>query len=474
MKRAVLAALCAAFILVAPAQAAEVPENADWTEGYFESGDGTRLHYDLLRPKGLAEDAKTPVIVTVSPYLNRSGATTPEDPTAEGPSNRFYDALEQGRWMERGYSYLMVDLRGFGGSAGCNDWGGPGEQMDSNAAVEWAAEQPWSTGKVGMWGKSYDGWTGLMAVAGRPEGLEAVVSMEPVYDGYRYLYMNRVRFLNSIATPTLFQAIDANPGSTGAGSEYVLNGASSTNPACYAENIAIQQSNNPQSDYWKERNLTPKAEGANTPTFLMQGFLEDNTKPDDAFTFWNNLAGPKRAWFGQWDHVRGNDKDPDTGAALAGREGFMDEAMRFLDLHLKGEPPAVADPPIVVEQGADGRFRSEDRWPPADSSAFGFDLLPGEYTDDAQNEGDATSGGTNGDGTWTFTPPFPHAAHLAGMPRIELDVETEAPEANLVANVYEISPEGSAQLLSRGAFLVPESGSYSFELYGQDWTIEPG
>ena len=30
------------------------------------------------------------------------------------------------------------------------------------AAVEWAASQPWSTGKVGMYGKSYDGVTGLL------------------------------------------------------------------------------------------------------------------------------------------------------------------------------------------------------------------------------------------------------------------------------------------------------------------------
>jgi hypothetical protein len=30
--------------------------------------------------------------------------------------------------MQRGSTYVMVDLRGFGGSSGCLDWGGPGEQ----------------------------------------------------------------------------------------------------------------------------------------------------------------------------------------------------------------------------------------------------------------------------------------------------------------------------------------------------------
>jgi predicted acyl esterase len=35
-------------------------------------------------------------------------------------------------------------------------------------AVEWAAAQPWSTGKVGMYGKSYDGVTGLIGVTNLP------------------------------------------------------------------------------------------------------------------------------------------------------------------------------------------------------------------------------------------------------------------------------------------------------------------
>jgi predicted acyl esterase len=46
------------------------------------------------------------------------------------------------------------------------------------------ASQSWSTGKVGMYGKSYDGVTGLIGVNHRPPGLAAVVSQEPVYLTY--------------------------------------------------------------------------------------------------------------------------------------------------------------------------------------------------------------------------------------------------------------------------------------------------
>ena len=179
-----------------------------WTQAYITEADGTKLHADVLRPAHLPANAKTPVILSIGPYFNHSGQTgplgpvqgTPYTPTGEaGPSARFYDFINGAKLMERGYTWVQVDLRGFGGSTGCLDWAGPGEQADVKAAVEWAAKQPWSTGKVGMYGKSYDGVTGLIGIAQQPQGLAAVVAQEPVYDLYRYLYSNRVRFMNSLA-----------------------------------------------------------------------------------------------------------------------------------------------------------------------------------------------------------------------------------------------------------------------------------
>ena len=52
-----------------------------------------------------------------------------------------------------------------------------------------------------MYGKSYDALTGLIGVDHRPPGLGAVVSQEPVYDDYRYLYGDGMRRENSVATP---------------------------------------------------------------------------------------------------------------------------------------------------------------------------------------------------------------------------------------------------------------------------------
>src|SRR4051812_10919059 len=109
--------------------------NATWTEQYITEPDGTVLHADVLRPAGLPADAKTPVIMSVGPYFNHSGQEGPAGvaqgggaytPTgAAGPSPRFEDFVVEAKLMQRGYTYMMVDLRGFGASTGCLDWGGP-------------------------------------------------------------------------------------------------------------------------------------------------------------------------------------------------------------------------------------------------------------------------------------------------------------------------------------------------------------
>src|SRR6476661_5091491 len=257
MKKISFAALLAACGLAAApglASAAGV-DYADgvWTEASITEADGTVLHADVLRPKGLTDADPTPVILSIGPYFNHSGQTGPAGPVEDaaydpvgpnaGPSERFQDFVEGAKLFtrDRKYTFVMVDLRGFGGSTGCLDWGGPGEQADVVEAINWAAHQPWSTGAVGTYGKSYDGMTGLMAAASRPAALKAVVSQEPVYDNYRYLYGDGIRRENSLATPALYDGIAATPGPATDDPNY--NVKSLNDPACLAQNWAAQAGN---------------------------------------------------------------------------------------------------------------------------------------------------------------------------------------------------------------------------------------
>src|SRR3954466_15590112 len=476
--RTLLALAAAAVLFPAAANADAPPPGSKWTQAYITEADGTRLHADVLRPANLPANARTPVILSIGPYFNHSGQTGPAGPVAgtpytpageAGPSARFFDFINGAKLMEKGYKWVQVDLRGFGGSSGCLDWAGPGEQADVKAAVEWAAGQPWSTGKVGMYGKSYDGVTGLLGIAQQPRGLSAVVSQEPVYDLYRYLYSNRVRFVNSLATPLLYDAIAGTPGTTGDTLAYNLNGLNdTTRPGCPILNWLDQQDENHGSAYWRKRDLISLTRGRTTPLFLTQGFIEDNTKPDGTWDLYDGLAGPKRAWFGMWDHVRGNDTDG-NGRLLEGRAGWFDEVMRFFDRHVKSA--TVADDPANAVQTSDGTWRSEPSWPPADSSGVDAALNGGSYSDDAQNNGTGSGAGT---GIWTVSPRLTHDAHFAGVPKVTVDVADVPENANLVVDVYDIDSGRNATLISRGAYLLSGNELASFDLYGDDWRIPAG
>src|SRR5215211_3737139 len=285
----VLSVASLAAIPAAAGAAGVAYPDADWSEAWIPSSDGVTLHADVLRPKGATAAAKTPVIISIGPYFNHSGQTGPAGPAEgtnydpvgpnAGPSERFQDFVEGSHLLRDGYTYVMVDLRGFGGSNGCLDWSGPGEQADVVNAVNWAASQPWSTGHVGMYGKSYDALTGLIGVDKRPPGLGAVVSQEPVYDDYRYLYGDGMRRLNSVATPALYDGIAATPGPLADDPNYNAN--SLNNPVCLAQNFGAQAADdNHDSDFWKLRNLIPGAVGSNVPLLLTQGLTENNTVSD--------------------------------------------------------------------------------------------------------------------------------------------------------------------------------------------------
>jgi putative CocE/NonD family hydrolase len=506
----------AALPSVASAAGVAYPD-ADWSEQWIESpssaGNAT-LHADVLRPKGSTDADKTPVILSIGPYFNHSGQTGPAGPAEgtnydpvgpnAGPSERFRDFIEGSGLLSKGYSFVMVDLRGFGGSNGCLDWSGPGEQADVVNAVQWAASRPWSTGHVGMYGKSYDALTGLVGVDHQPAGLDAVVSQEPVYDDYRYLYGDGMRRENSVATPALYDGIAATPGPLADTPDY--ESSSLNDPACLAQNWAAQAGDDDhESDFWKQRNLIPGAAGSDVPLFLTQGLTENNTVGDGLQEFLANHTGEERGWFGPWEHVRGNETcaegdastgcdDTNVGRLKMGRAGWYDEVLRFYGEHLKGETPSVEDPPFAIQTN-DGTWRGEEQWPPADMQTYSTPLNSGSYVDtatsvatgwDALSASAPTSSGTEPSdptvqsGVWTVSNPLPDDVHLSGEGSAAVDVTTTQPNANLVIDVYDLSQDENGDwtgpLVTRQGHLVRDPGDSTIPLtlWAADWKLEAG
>ncbi len=471
----VFAVALAALITPSLASAA-CPEGTTCEDAYFESGDGTQLHADVIKPVG-SEGKKLPVILSIGPYFAHSAeALTDFDPTRAGPNERFKDMYDGGKIFQRGYALVQADLRGFGASAGCNDFGGSGEQMDVKAAVEWAAAQDWSNGRVGMWGKSYDGWTQVMALDEKPKGLAAAVIQSPIIDGYRTLYMNGVHYDSGwYGTPALYQGIDSTPPTLNDDPEYVAGFAQGTNPPCYAQNIAMQNSTlDRETAFWKERDL-PNARGSDVAVLWSHGLLDANTKPDNFLDVWQTLKGPHRAWYGQFLHSRGNEVEK------LGRKGFLEEAMRWFDRYVKGLPPAEApvenDPVVEVEDGATKKWRAEAAWPPADATPHAMKVNGGTSVNRSGNYGEVVPepGLTRGAGIWSVSSKLPHDVHMSGVPVFSFTAGAPAPpRVNVHGIVYDINADGLARLVSRGAIAVTAAGQKKFELYPQDWTFAAG
>ena len=459
--------ICA--LLAAPARAAEVPEGYAYQDLWLTSHDGTQLHAGVFLPADRAEGERHPVLLTITPYTAPNGGSTSPG-NLSGPVIRFPELFEQEQFRAGRWAYVQVDARGFGGSGGCFEYYGPNEVKDAGIAVDWAAVQPWSTGRVGMWGKSYDAAEEVLALAARPRGLAAAVIQSPGLSAYTGLWMNRVHYATGrYGTTGVYTAEDlAPPQNTSSltSAEYATNWAAglTSPPTCRTDAIVSMNTVRDRDDpFWAQREPYRGAVGSAVPTFWSHGFYDANTKPVH-LEVWSGLRGPRQAWFGQYTHLRGHE-------AGVGREGFLAEAFRFLDRHVRGVESAVADPPVTVQEGnGEGRWRAEAQWPPADARPWALTLRPGAYTDAQGN----TAGG--GDGLWSVSAPLPHAAHLAGEPVLRARVTTAAPNVNVVAHLYDIDPDGVARLVNRGVLAPAAAGAQevAFALYPQDWLFERG
>jgi len=83
-----------------------------------------------------------------------------------------------------GYEVVVADMVGTGASSGQIEEMFPQrEGKEAATIVEWLADREWTTGSVGMFGKSYGGITALYAAAYQPDALEAIVPIHTPYTG---------------------------------------------------------------------------------------------------------------------------------------------------------------------------------------------------------------------------------------------------------------------------------------------------
>lgn len=412
------------------------------------SFDGVPIHVDVQLPGG---DGPFPVLVSFTPYSRASS-------NLWGGFNSTGLQLDALRlrlaeyYVPRGYAVAVAHVRGTGESGGCLTVGGPEEGRDGYAVVEALAAQPWSSGRIGMYGGSYVGTTPLETAVLAPPHLAAVVSVAPVTEWYRYYFERGEPRVNgeqpfrgsSFTDPFDWLVEGATPGprtgASGAPDEL----------RCWADFTLNYYGQDDYNAYWRERDIRRDAGHITTPVLYAQGFLDENVATSMIPGFWSSLPSEKRAWFGQHGH-----------GVPAKREDWHLYVHRWLDSWLLGrDNGALLLPGVLVEDNR-ALWRAEATWPPRDTLPQRFWLTaegglargaPGEgslgYRDEGTGSEDARLEGVNH--LRFVSEPLEAPLHLAGEPSVRLLASSSERDTQFAVHVYDRSPDGTEAFVTRG------------------------
>jgi hypothetical protein len=154
------------------------------TSVYVKMRDGVEIAVTVILPPNLQPSQRVPVLMRTTRYwrvpqigwgVRMMVALRLMNPSDLVDPRRVY-------FNQRGFAVLAVDARGSGASGGHRvaEYS-PAEVGDLGEVAAWAARQPWSNGRVGAFGVSYDGNDAELAAVPNPPALRAVM---PLYDDF--------------------------------------------------------------------------------------------------------------------------------------------------------------------------------------------------------------------------------------------------------------------------------------------------
>lgn len=329
---------------------------------YVTARDGTRLAVDLFRPTrgGVLHREPLPVVWTATRYRR-----------TVADESGVYTMLDDSTWLQEllrhGYVVAAVDVRGSGASFGTfQGMFSRQETEDSYDVTEWLGTQPWSTGKVGMYGRSYLGITQYMAASQAPPHLVAIfpeVAMGDLYSllwpgGISHSYLieawtQRLR-VSDLDKPAV--AVDGPEG------EALLRQALEEHRANVSMGDIAQQLRfrdsalpdgvQPYRD-WSPLTHREAIGRSGVAIYHLGGWFDRYIR--EQVVLFRNLPNPQKLVIGPWSHVQ--DHEFDFGTAH----------LRFYDRWLKGidnsimREPAVQYYTIGAPEGQ--RWRTAATWP---------------------------------------------------------------------------------------------------------------
>ena len=150
---------------------------------YVPAGDGVRLAVDVWLP--VARTAAGGQVGTVMRVTRYYRAEAPREPGPGADTNAAAGDL----FNDAGFALVVADARGTGASFGTRAGElSQREISDYGELIGWIAAQPWSNGRVGVYGGSYEGQAAELIAGLGHAHLVAVAALFSPYDPYRELF----------------------------------------------------------------------------------------------------------------------------------------------------------------------------------------------------------------------------------------------------------------------------------------------
>lgn len=434
---------------------------------YVPMRDGVQLAVDLFRPTrgGVLASEKLPVIWMHTPYHRRV--------YAGGPTVDRYPGYA-GRLVKYGYNAAVVDFRGLFASFGTNgaynrgEWLDPA-RMDGYDLTEWLAAQPWSNGRVGMWGCSATGGSQMQVATTRPPSLKAIIPMSAEFDAYPFGVLGGVSSGRPIRAPN---ATDADPNAARDKLAAPVDGPDG--PRLLAKAIAEHRNNIESPGVLPFRDSRSEALGetwwvkSSPSTYLedlrasgvgvyaVANWDEASTRHGAFFTFRNLGEGQAKLLVGPATHCAWSKVAEDTGFELTTEE------LRFYDHWLKGVPNGVMDEPAVTyftyNAPKGEAWRSSPVWPLANEQRTPFYLgaaslsakAPAMAGEDlaamAPPAARQSTAITAPEGGQVYeTAPLAADLQVTGHPVMRLWLKTAAGDVDVLARIEDVAPDGTAR-----------------------------
>jgi putative CocE/NonD family hydrolase len=489
------------------------------TSRYVTMRDGVEIAVSIHLPRDLKAGERVPVLMRTTRYWREPQI---------GLAMRMLIALHQANphdlediqtayFNQRHFAVVVADARGSGASGGSRAIEfSPAEVADIGEVAAWTAQQPWSNGRVGTFGISYDGNTAELAAVPNQPAIRAVMPLYDDFDLLSEIQQGGVRdrllqgWSDSVAamdrddvcgadqvkgwscwkdrlmTPGV-RPVDADPRG-----KHLAELISQRHNMNVGETVAKVQFRDDRVGAFSLADLSPhglraQIESSKLPMMVWCGW-RDGEGCEGALNRYRNFSNPQVVIIGPLSHGGDFNADPfaskHTPAAPPVEEQIKMEA-DFFNRILRNPTPEPLDSSIQYYTMGEAQWHTTKTWPPAglsperlyfaDHNLLNPTLPPATGATDSYTVDFTTSSGTQtiwhtgiGGGDVIYpdraqedkkllvytSAPLETDLEITGTPVLTVEMSSTTSDGALHAYLEDVSPDGRVTHVDEGVFRV--------------------